>query len=376
MKILSIDTSLTVATVSVIEDNNVLGSFNVNVKNKHSETLMPIIKNLLEITKVNPKEIEKVICGVGPGSFTGLRMGVATAKAFAYSNNINVIPVSTLDTLATNIKYTDKLIVSIIDGKRSNVYACSYKIKNNKLKRVSSMTFTNIDELLEKITKDNVEAIFVGDGALVYKELIEKNKKFCIANANDLLTNSTNMAFFAMENLIDEEVSAMDLKPMYLRKSQAERDYILNNINTLELIELNDTHIDEVAEIEKNTFPMPWSKDAFQKELDNKTAKYFVASFEGQVVGYGGVWNVSNEGFITNIAVREEFKKLGIGKKIVTKLIDYIKQDNGIGISLEVRVSNAIAIDLYKKLGFEIEGTRKNFYSDNNEDAYVMWNHF
>ncbi len=371
MKVLGIDTSLSVATVCVLDNDKILGEISVNVKNKHSETLMPIIKNLLDTVKIKPNEIKKVVCGIGPGSFTGLRIGIATAKAFAYSNNIKIIPMPTLTTLATNIKYTDKLIVPIIDGKRENIYYGTYKYINGTYKRIDAMAFTNINELLNKL--EGKDAIFTGDGVVVYKDLIEKNDKFQIADNKHLLTNATNMTLYAIQNFIDEEVTANELKPMYLRKSQAERDYILKNIENIKYETMEHSHIDGVYEIEKNTFPMPWSKDAFIKELVNDIATYYVAVFDDEIVAYGGMWIVAGDANITNIAVREEYKKMGIGEKLVEKLINRAKNNNCTGITLEVRVSNNSAINLYKKKGFEIEGLRKKFYTDNNEDAHIMW---
>ncbi len=371
MKVLGIDTSLSVATVCVIDDDKILGEMSVNVKNKHSETLMPIIKNLLDIVKVKPKEIEKVVCGIGPGSFTGLRIGIATAKAFAYSNNIKVIPMPTLTALALNIKYTNKLIVPVIDGKRENIYYATYKIKNNIYKRVDAMAFTNINELLEKFKGE--EVIFTGDGAVVYKDKIESYNNFEIANSNDVFANASDMTLYALKHFFNDEVAVNELKPMYLRKSQAERDYILKNIQNIKFELMRKEHIDGVYEIEKNTFPIPWTKDAFLRELHNDVASYCVAVFQNEVIAYGGVWIVAGEANITNIAVKEEYKKMGIGEKMVENLIDYAKKNNCTGITLEVRVSNSIAISLYEKKGFKIEGRRKEFYNDNKEDAYIMW---
>lgn len=368
MKVLGIDTSLSVATVALVDDEKILGEISVNVKNKHSETLMPIIKNLLDVTKTKPKEIEKIVCGVGPGSFTGVRIGVATAKAFAFSNNIKVIPVSTLDALACNIKYTDKKIVSIIDGKRNCVFTSSYK----NMKRESAQTFCDIEELLDSFGSDK-NIIFNGDGAISYKNLIlERN--FQIAEEKDLFPSATNMIFFALENLQDEEISGKDLKPIYLRKSQAERDYFLKNIDEIKIEIMEEKHIDEVYEIEKNTFADPWSKNSFLTEiLANQSATYFVATFFDEVIGYGGIWTVAGDGSVTNIAVREEYKKMGVGQKIVASIIKQAKEKKCDLISLEVRVSNEKAIKLYEKNGFKIVGTRKEYYNDNGEDAFVMY---
>ncbi len=132
--------------------------------------------------------------------------------------------------------------------------------------------------------------------------------------------------------------------------------------------------VEEVAEIEKNTFPMPWSKQSFYKEInENNMAKYIVAVKGNEIVGYGGLWHIITKMNITNIAVKKEYRGLGIGKGLVSSLIDIAKNDELVeGISLEVRRSNFTAQDLYRKYGFYVIGIRGKYYEDNREDAYIM----
>ncbi len=132
--------------------------------------------------------------------------------------------------------------------------------------------------------------------------------------------------------------------------------------------------VEEVAEIEKNTFPMPWSKQSFYKEVnENNMAKYIVAVKGNEIVGYGGLWHIVTEMHITNIAVKKEYRGLGIGKGLVSSLIDIAQNDELVeGISLEVRRSNFTAQDLYRKYGFYVIGIRGKYYEDNREDAYIM----
>ena len=135
-------------------------------------------------------------------------------------------------------------------------------------------------------------------------------------------------------------------------------------------------HIEQVFAIEEDCFAIPWSKASFRDEIkNNKMAIYIVAIEDDKVLGYGGMWHVINEGHITNIAVKKEERKRGIATKIVSSLIDIAKEKEMIGITLEVRVSNKIAIDIYKKNGFVMEGIRTEYYDDNKEDAIVMWKH-
>ncbi|WP_069650331.1 ribosomal protein S18-alanine N-acetyltransferase [Caloranaerobacter ferrireducens] len=138
--------------------------------------------------------------------------------------------------------------------------------------------------------------------------------------------------------------------------------------------DMTEEDIDEVLDIEKKSFKTPWSRDAFIKEVNqNKLAKLIVASIEGKVVGYGGIWLIVDEGHITNIAVHPNFRGLGIGNLLVEGLIKICRERGINRMTLEVRKSNKIAQSLYKKFGFKECGIRPGYYSDTKEDAIIMW---
>lgn len=139
------------------------------------------------------------------------------------------------------------------------------------------------------------------------------------------------------------------------------------------LRQMIEEDIEGVLEIEKECFETPWSLNAFKMELKSDIALYIVARDEDKVVGYGGLWNILNEGHITNIAVSEEFRNKGIGSKILSELIEVSKSKNTSSMTLEVRRNNESAKHLYKKYGFEEAGVRPKYYADNNEDAIIMW---
>ena len=137
---------------------------------------------------------------------------------------------------------------------------------------------------------------------------------------------------------------------------------------------MTEEDIDAIVEIEKEAFSTPWSKESFLTEIrDNLLAKYIVAEIENKVVGYGGIWLILTEGHITNIAVKKEYQGLGIGNKLVEGLIIYCTSRGIDSMTLEVRKSNIVAQNLYKKYGFIYYGIRPKYYSDNNEDAIIMW---
>lgn len=129
-----------------------------------------------------------------------------------------------------------------------------------------------------------------------------------------------------------------------------------------------------MSELDKLCFPSPWSKAAFEEEFSQKSISFYVvAEDKGELLGYGGLWEIGNEGHITNFAVHPEYRKKGVGTAILQKLLE-LTEDRGISeYTLEVRPSNKEAIGLYEKFGFKLGGLRKEYYSDNREDALILW---
>lgn len=143
------------------------------------------------------------------------------------------------------------------------------------------------------------------------------------------------------------------------------------NVSVREMLE---SDIDRVLEIEKESFSPPWSREAFLLELTkNILAKYIVVEVDGKVVGYGGIWLILDEGHITNIAIDKEYRGLGLGDKLLEGLIQLCVDRDIKVITLEVRKSNEVAKELYKKHGFKECGIRPGYYTNNNEDAIIMW---
>jgi ribosomal-protein-alanine N-acetyltransferase len=133
-------------------------------------------------------------------------------------------------------------------------------------------------------------------------------------------------------------------------------------------------HIDDIVAIENLCFKIPWSRKSIEDEIiHNKLAIYFCAVHNGRAVGYCGMWQVIDEGYITNIAVHPEFRNCGIGSMLMDALIKEAEAQGIKALTLEVRKSNLKAQALYRKYGFEGTGARKRYYADNNEDAVIMW---
>jgi ribosomal-protein-alanine N-acetyltransferase len=144
----------------------------------------------------------------------------------------------------------------------------------------------------------------------------------------------------------------------------------------VEVTTMREEHLDAILAIENESFVFPWTRKSMLAELERVNrgmAYYYVGLVDGKVAGYGGMWHVVTEGHITNIAVKDEFRRMGVGDAIVAKMLETADEKDMLGVTLEVRVSNEAALALYKKHGFTLEGLRKEYYEDNKEDAYIMW---
>lgn len=220
MKILSIDTSSKICGVAVIEDAKLLKEISQDNGLTHSETLMPIIKDTLSDLNLTLNDIDLIVCDKGPGSFTGIRIGVATAKAFSDSLNIPTVGISSLEALAYNVK-SNGIICCLIDAKNNNVYAGVFKNIDGKYILRRDYSVENISDLLSKFKDTTYNITFVGDGTINYKDLILSTlPNNCIfAENNDL--SAFNLGLAGLNHYVSKDFS--DILPMYLRKPQAER---------------------------------------------------------------------------------------------------------------------------------------------------------
>lgn len=136
-------------------------------------------------------------------------------------------------------------------------------------------------------------------------------------------------------------------------------------------MEIND--LDEILEVEKNCFNVPWTRHMFEDELYNLNAYYYVIKVNGKIVGYVGFWKIIDEAHITNVAIHSDYRRSGYGRALINALLNKARELGIFAATLEVRVSNLAAISLYESFGFISSGVRRGYYSDNNEDALIMW---
>ena len=225
MRVLAIDTSSNVATVAVMEDDLLLGEYILNHKKTHSQKIMVMVETLLRDLELTAQDIDVFAAAVGPGSFTGLRIGVATVKALAHAAGKKVVSVGTLEALAYNVPNAEHIIVPILDARRNNVFAASY-IWDDGFKEIGAPEGITIEECVESCG-DFLDTIFVGDGAIAHREyIVEKlGDRAIFPHGAVMNPRASSVAAAAMDKAKRGETqSYLEMKPYYIKKSQAEKD--------------------------------------------------------------------------------------------------------------------------------------------------------
>ena len=227
MKILGIDTSTMAANVAVIEDDKLICEYTINTKKTHSQKLMPMIENMLNLSDISIKDIEAIAICVGPGSFTGLRIGMATAKAMSHVNNIPIVGVNSLEVLATNMDLCNRKICSILDAQRNQVYTGKYIIENGELKELEEISINPIDDLLKELEESLDNWVILGEATYKYKDKIESISNIEIPSSANNITKASSLCNIARKKIIENKDihNCYDINPMYIRKSQAEEQY-------------------------------------------------------------------------------------------------------------------------------------------------------
>lgn len=231
MKILAIDSSGLVAGVAVVEDDVLLAEYTTNYKKTHSQTLLPMLDELRNMIELDLDTVDAIAIASGPGSFTGLRIGSATAKGLGLALNKPLVEVPTLEGLAWNLWGSTQLICPLMDARRNQVYTAAYEFvprgEGYKLQTVLPQQPMDIVEMMNELNGLGREVVFLGDGVPVYLNLIRENIKvpYSLAPAGCNRQRAACVAALgALYFAAGQTVSAEAHKPEYLRKSQAEQD--------------------------------------------------------------------------------------------------------------------------------------------------------
>lgn len=231
MKILGLDSSGLVASAAVVEDDILLAEYTTNYKKTHSQTLLPMLEEIRQMIELDMSDIDAIAIAAGPGSFTGLRIGAATAKGLGLALDKPLVEVSTLEGLAYNLCGCTQLICPLMDARRNQVYTGVYefvkKDRRYELQVVENQCAVDITDVINKLNALNREVVFLGDGVPVYKKVIEEQLKvpYSFAAANNNRQRAASVAALgAVYCAAGKTVTAAEHQPEYLRKSQAERE--------------------------------------------------------------------------------------------------------------------------------------------------------
>lgn len=216
MKVLAFDTSSKALSLAILEDKQLLAETTINIKKNHSITLMPAIDFLMASLDLTPKDLDRIVVAEGPGSYTGLRIAVATAKTLAHTLNIELVGMSSL--LALVPSQQEGLVVPLMDARRNNVYAGFYENENPVLPE-AHLSFA---EVLEQV-KDAEQVTFVGEVGAFAEQIQERLPQ---ANYQETLPNAANLALWAWDKEVD---SLHDFVPNYLKRVEAEENWLKNH---------------------------------------------------------------------------------------------------------------------------------------------------
>ena len=227
MKILAIDSSGLVASVALLDDDKLVGEYTIHNKKTHSQTLLPMISDMLSMADVDISEIDVIAAASGPGSFTGLRIGASTAKGLAQALDVPIVAVPTLEALAFHFAGTDAVVCPMMDARRNQAYYGIYDVSEKIPRVLVEQDAAPVEEVMNKVNELGRPVIFLGDGVPVFESKIEEmiTVPYQCALPSERYQKASSVAILGQ--LYWEQgkaVPAKEFAPIYLRMSQAERE--------------------------------------------------------------------------------------------------------------------------------------------------------
>lgn len=388
MRVLAIDSSGLTATVAVVEDTQTVAEYTINYKKTHSQTLLPMIDEVVKMTELDLGTIDAIAVAGGPGSFTGLRIGSATAKGLGLALNKPLIHVPTVDGLAYNVFGCEDIICPIMDARRNQVYTGIYTFSKKAGEKegtnlvepvfqvIKMQMAVSIEELAERLNRYRRPVVFLGDGVPVYENILAEKLtvpySFAPAYMNRqraAVVGTLGIQYYKAGKF----ETAEEHRPDYLRVSQAERERAQREKEAEIIVrELKVEDSAAVAEMEQQIFSDPWSEKSVMETVQQKQSVCFAAEKAGHILGYLLVYHAADEAEIARIAVQKEARRQGAAGKLMQALEHYCEEHKMEKLLLDVRESNEAARSFYTKNGFVEDGIRQGFYTNPSEDAVLM----
>ena len=377
MRVLAIDSSGLTATVAVVEETQTIAEYTVNYKKTHSQTLLPMIDEMAKMVELDLSTIDAIAVAGGPGSFTGLRIGSATAKGLGLALEKPLIHVPTVDALAYSVYGCGDLICPIMDARRQQVYTGIYTFSYSAGKKEDKNLVEPVFQVLKMQMAVSVEELIRrGDGVPVYQEMLAEGLKVPYSFAPSYMNRQRAAVVGALGIRYFKTgrfETAMEHKPDYLRVSQAERERAEREKQARTVV--RGTVMEDaaaIAEMEHQIFTDAWSEKSVLDTMSQKNAVCLTAEKAGRIIGYVLAYTAADEAEIARIAVTEEFRRQGTARAVMQEL-EAVCSKNGIRrLLLDVRESNQGARIFYTDMGFREDGVRRQFYENPQEDGILM----
>lgn len=388
MRVLAIDSSGLTATVAVVEETQTVAEYTINYKKTHSQTLLPMIDEVVKMTELDLGTINAIAVAGGPGSFTGLRIGSATAKGLGLALNKPLIHVPTVDGLAYNVFGCEDIICPIMDARRNQVYTGIYTFSKKAGEKegrnlvepvfqvIKMQMAVSIEELAERLNRYRRPVVFLGDGVPVYENVLAEKLTvpYSFAPAYMNRQRAAVVGTLAIQYYKSGKFeTAEEHRPDYLRVSQAERERAQREKEAEIIVrELKVEDSAAVAEMEQQIFSDSWSEKSVLETVQQKQSVCFAAEKAGHLLGYLLAYHAVDEAEIARIAVQKEARRQGAAGKLMQALEHYCEEHKMEKLLLDVRESNEAARSFYTKNGFVEDGIRQGFYVNPSEDAVLM----
>lgn len=377
MLTLAFDTATDKLTVALGTNEEILVEINLMAPREHMERLLPAIEQIMEESKLKLADIDGIAVGIGPGSFTGVRIGVSTARGLAQGLNKKIIGVPTPDCLAHGLSW-EGVINCLVDAKRGEVYSTLYDSSGEKIERLTDHEILSPERVCGELAKLDSKIILTGDALAPYGDLFRDKlgSQVEVADEEHWYPKASNTIELALKKLASGNGDLHAVEPIYVRLSQAEESFAAREDRGGVLISLDWMGLEnlgDILKIEKRLFPSPWNRWMFKAEIESERSFCLVARFKKKIVGYGILNFFEGEAHVMNVAVVPVYQNLGIGSVLIARLIELAVPRGVRRLTLEVRPSNVSARRLYQKFGFQEIGVRKNYYADTNEDGLILW---
>ncbi len=401
MSILAIDTSGDRASAAVTgKDGRICEKMNDDQLD-HLKSLIQLVSSVMAEGGVEKEDLEYIAVSAGPGSFTGIRIGMATARTLAQVSGLKVVPVMTLDAYKYNDLETEGeyVLCPMIDARRRNVFASAYEMPEGR--KIIPEGLYSLTELVSRLPGKK-RTVFAGSGAAGYEKEIKE-----LAEERSLSENGAGMVLF--DRSVHHAASVLkcaraegrpvdydQAEPVYLRKAEAEVKRAEGRLGLRarkkkaeeqkKMLEmppadekilyrrLSEDNIHELAGLDAICFGNSWSEEAFRGDLCGSKKAVYEGAFnsKGEMIGFAGAVWLLDEGEINRVAVHPLYRTRGIGASCLSGVLEALENEEVGRILLEVRESNRSAITLYKNCGFHVISKRKNYYQDTGENALIM----